>query len=205
MKMNDVIDEAGVFTQLKKGIQGAVKGAKAGYQQGVKQAKAQGPVVPKGTNVVGLDNNTYVWHGAQWINSKTGRVASRDVAPHLTAVAQRQGQGGIMKGLGMVAKGVGSGIAKGASALGKGAKSVGSTVGQAYKGTVTGMKRGQDEYEKSLIGKLQQKVAPTPNDGLPGFVHGQMTGGEKVRRWEQEIEKHRAVQKAQKAAKKAAS
>ena len=204
MKIEDLTVQEGPVGDFVQATKAAVGGAKKAFTQTrAKQRSDLGKQIPKGTNVVGMDGNTYVWHGQQWIGPKG--VARKDIAPQLTQAAIRQADGGIMKGIGMVAKGLGKGVGKIAKGVSKGVKSAAGATAQAYQGTVTGMKRGQDAYRQSMIGKIQDKVAPTPSDGIPGAIHGQLTGGDKVRKWEQEIEKHRQAVQAKKLATKKVS
>jgi hypothetical protein len=201
LKIEDLTVQEGPVGDFVQATKAAVGGAKKAFTQTrAKQRSDLGKQVPKGTNVVGMDNKTYVWHGAQWIG-QDGKVARKDIAPQLTQAAIRQADSGIMKGIGMVAKGLGKGVGK----IAKGVKSAAGATAQAYQGTVTGMKRGQDAYKQSMIGRWQDKVAPTPSDGLPGAIHSQLTGGDKVRKWEQEIAKHRQAVQAKKLATKQVS
>lgn len=205
MKIEDLTVQEGPVGDFVQATKAAVGGAKKAFTQTrAKQRSDLGKQIPKGTNVMGMDNKTYVWHGAQWIG-QDGKVARKDIAPQLTQAAIRQADSGIMKGIGMVAKGLGKGVGKIAKGVGKGVKSAAGATAQAYQGTVTGMKRGQDAYKQSMIGKIQDKVAPTPSGGLPGAIHGQLTGGDKVRKWEQEIDKHRQAVQAKKLATKKVS
>ncbi len=45
--------------------------------------------VPKGYQFRAPDGDTYIWHGAQWGNTRTGRVANRAVRDKITDVAKR--------------------------------------------------------------------------------------------------------------------
>lgn len=46
-------------------------------------------VVPKGYQFRAPDGDTYIWHGAQWGNSRTGRMATRVIRDKITDVAKR--------------------------------------------------------------------------------------------------------------------
>lgn len=45
--------------------------------------------VPKGYQFRAPDGDTYIWHGAQWGNTRTGRIATRVVRDKITDVAKR--------------------------------------------------------------------------------------------------------------------
>ena len=52
---------------------------------------AGGPI-PKGTTVKGPDGDEYTWMGAQWVNKRTGRMATKDLRAKLPG-----GGGGVIK------------------------------------------------------------------------------------------------------------
>jgi hypothetical protein len=43
--------------------------------------------IEPGTQAQGSDNESYTWKGAQWVNDKTGRIATKEVGDDLTANA----------------------------------------------------------------------------------------------------------------------
>lgn len=45
--------------------------------------------VPKGYQFRAPDGDTYIWHGAQWSNTRTGRMAAKTVRDKITDVAKR--------------------------------------------------------------------------------------------------------------------
>ena len=51
------------------------------------QTGADAPKIEKGKIVKGPEGDDYEWLGAQWVNKKTGRMASKDVAPELNKTA----------------------------------------------------------------------------------------------------------------------
>lgn len=192
MKLNE-------FTQIEEGpigdfvdnVKAAAKGAKTAYKTNKqKQSQDVARQIPKGMNIVGLDNKTYVWHGAQWIGPD-GKIASKDIAPDLTRVAVKQADnsGGIMKGIGMVGKG----LAKGAMAVGRGVKG-------AYQGTkrmggeiAKGYKRGSDWHDKfsrnTMLGKAMSSIAGNQPKGIPGTI-GQALYN-KGAEWEKQVAAHK--------------
>lgn len=50
--------------------------------------KSQDRDIKPGQTVQGPDGNSYNWKGAQWVNSKTGRVAKKDIAQELIKTAK---------------------------------------------------------------------------------------------------------------------
>lgn len=46
-------------------------------------------VVPVGYQFRAPDGDNYIWKGAQWVNTRSGRIAKRDVAQKITQIASR--------------------------------------------------------------------------------------------------------------------
>lgn len=70
-------------SQLDEGLwDSIVKGAMA-LGKGAKNLFTAPGAIAKGATAVGPDGAKYTWHGAQWVNNATGRVATKQVAATL--------------------------------------------------------------------------------------------------------------------------
>lgn len=58
-------------------------------QETVPAVNTSGVEVPIGHQFRAPDGDTYIWKGAQWVNTRTGRMAHRTVRDKITDVAKR--------------------------------------------------------------------------------------------------------------------
>ena len=79
------LDKATINSELTKAAKHAMAGNKPSPAPQAKQAKQKPaqPTIKVGQKKRGSDGQVYIWKGAQWVNMKSGRMATRAIGAEL--------------------------------------------------------------------------------------------------------------------------